>query len=380
MTTRAARPNWATAIVVGLGNIGSHLVSHLGRMPAIGRLVLIDPDSYDASNRSGQAITAAAVGQIKVEVQRAVVREINPELAVDARHAPVEEIPLGHLRGDVMLSCLDSRAARQYVNEVARLLGVPWVDAGVEPDSWLARINMYAPEADAACLECAWDQRDYELLPQSYPCQAHDATPGTRAASSLGALAASLQAIECLKLLTGRPAKAAVGRQVLVDAKTHVLFRSTLPRNERCRLPHLPPIEVRDIEARVDELTVSETCALAVPSSNRAPLQLGVPMRSWVQRQVCRACGDVASIPTLRGRTPAPRSCPRCDGRLEVSGFDQQEELSSDDLGSVAQRTLAELGLRNGELIGIKQSDEVRYVAVSAPGDRASARDVRRHS
>ena len=31
-------------VVVGVGNIGSHLVPHLGRFPGIGRVTLIDPD------------------------------------------------------------------------------------------------------------------------------------------------------------------------------------------------------------------------------------------------------------------------------------------------------------------------------------------------
>ena len=145
-----------TAIVIGLGNIGSHLVPHVARIPEIERLVLIDPDVYGESNRQSQAIGAADIGRAKTEVQADVVRQINPELAVTGFPQAVEDVPLGCLRGEVILACLDSRAARQYLNEVARNLGVPWIDAGVEPGSWLARVNVYEPGIDVPCLECAW--------------------------------------------------------------------------------------------------------------------------------------------------------------------------------------------------------------------------------
>ena len=231
-----------TAIVIGLGNIGSHLVPHLARLPEIERLVLIDPDVYGPSNRRSQAIGAADIGRAKTAVQAAVVHQINQALVVTGFPRAVEDVPLGCLRGDVILACLDSRWARQYLNEVARSLGVPWIDAGVESGSWLARVNVYEPGVAVPCLECAWDWRDYAALPQTYPCESSDAGPATAAPSSLGALAAALQAIECQKLLTGRRAEAAVGAQVLIDARTHALssVRKTdfcTARSSRARTP-----------------------------------------------------------------------------------------------------------------------------------------------
>ena len=129
--------------MIGLGNIGSHLVPHVARMPGIGRVVLIDPDVYGDANRSSQAVGEGDIGRAKAVVQAEVVRRVNPDLAVTRLPHAVEDVPLGCLRGDLILACLDSRATRQYVNEAARSLGVPWIDAGVEPGRWLARVNVY---------------------------------------------------------------------------------------------------------------------------------------------------------------------------------------------------------------------------------------------
>ena len=162
-------------VVVGVGNIGSHLVPHLGRMTGLAGVTLVDRDRYDESNLAGQDITRGDVGRPKVRVQAARLRRINPSLAVRAVAAGVEELPLGLLRADALLGCVDSRAARQTLNEATRRLGVAWIDAGVQGTGWLARVSVYPPDARAACLECGWDQRDYDLLEQAYPC-----TPGAR--------------------------------------------------------------------------------------------------------------------------------------------------------------------------------------------------------
>src|SRR5262249_39035744 len=149
------------------------------------------------------------------------------------------------LRGDLILACLDSRRARQYVNQAAWRLGVTWIDAGVDAGGLLARVNIYEPGIENTCLECAWDERDYEALEQTYPCSgvANEPAP-TNSPSWLGALAASLQANECQKLLAGKIDKAAIGQQVLLDVLYHKHYVTTFKRNPYCRFSHkVWPIE-----------------------------------------------------------------------------------------------------------------------------------------
>jgi molybdopterin/thiamine biosynthesis adenylyltransferase len=144
----------ARVVVIGAGgNIGSHLVPHLARTPEIGSLTLVDRDAYEARNLANQDMPPRAARRNKAAVQAGRARRLNPRLRVRAVAADVETLPLGALRGDLLLACVDSRRARQRVNQAAWRLGIPWVDAGVLGEGLLARVTGYVPAPDQPCLE-----------------------------------------------------------------------------------------------------------------------------------------------------------------------------------------------------------------------------------
>jgi hypothetical protein len=161
----------ATVLVAGLGNTGSFVAPLIARTPGVERVWLCDPDAYEAHQPSGQNIDARGVGRSKAEVQAERLREIRPGLRVEAIAAPVETLPMGVLLGAIVVSCLDSLAARLRLAARAWRVGSPLVDAAVGGGaSLLARTTVYLPEEGAACLECAMDLRDYAALEQIQPC------------------------------------------------------------------------------------------------------------------------------------------------------------------------------------------------------------------
>jgi hypothetical protein len=163
----------ATVVVAGVGNIGSFVAPLLARLPNVARVILCDPDVYEARQLTGQDIEAGWVGRGKAELQAERLRRIRPSLCVEAFAAPVEQLPLGRLLGAITVSCLDSRVARLRLAARAWRVGSPFVDAAVGGGaSLLARTSVYLPEADAACFECAFDANDYETLEQVQPCAA----------------------------------------------------------------------------------------------------------------------------------------------------------------------------------------------------------------
>jgi tRNA A37 threonylcarbamoyladenosine dehydratase len=95
------------------GNIGSHLVPHLGRMPGIQKVTLVDRDIYEERNLISQDILADDIDKPKAHVQASRLRAINPNLHVTPIVGAVENLPLGILRSDVVLTALDSRRSRQ---------------------------------------------------------------------------------------------------------------------------------------------------------------------------------------------------------------------------------------------------------------------------
>ncbi len=341
-------------MVIGAGgNIGSHLVPHLARLPGLTRLTLVDRDRYEERNRANQDLPAGAVGRRKALVQAERARRLNPSLEVRAIAEDVEALPLGALRADLILTGLDSRRARQRVNYAARGLGVPWLDGGVLATGMLVRVSRFAPGSDAACLECRWDDADYAGLEQSYPCEQSPVPARTGAPSALGALAAALLALECGTLLRGEPGGLAPGDELIVDAMHH---RQTVTRTRRfgqCRLgDHAPwPLEpvaldrqssLADLLSRVGErLGANGDLAIAIDGTRIA------------RRLGCERCGTVKRVLRLAGRMrPADRRCSACGGRTVLSGFGLLEWM---DAGSLARdernRPAGTMGLLPGEII-----------------------------
>lgn len=171
LEARVRPASGATVVVAGCGNIGSHLVPHLARAPGVERVVLVDPDVYEPKNLASQDIRARDSRRRKVEVQAERLRQIRPELEVVAVADRLETLPLGHFRDAVLLGALDSRLARQQLNQAAWRVGSPWIDMAVDGASLLCRVSVFQPGVDSPCLECGWGADDYRMLPQSLTCE-----------------------------------------------------------------------------------------------------------------------------------------------------------------------------------------------------------------
>jgi molybdopterin/thiamine biosynthesis adenylyltransferase len=357
--TRRSQPG-KHAVVIGLGNIGSPLVELLARTEAVTRLTLVDRDTYEAANLSGQAIRPEDVGRPKALVQAERARRIRPGLSVEAIHAPVEDVPLGRLRGDVVLTGLDSKLSRQQVNQRVWRLGVPWVDAGVLAAGRLVRVNVYVPGGNQPCLECAWDERDYQTLEVPWPCQAGSGNVRTDAPAFLGSLAAAFQLAECEKILAGNRQSVAAGKQVTLAAAAHKLYETTFRRNPRCRFDHAlcrtHPLRCDPAALQLDGLMRR----LRRKLGGRHPLRFHVEGRSFVLKLRC-ACGHEKLVFWLEGRmTARRRGCPRCGETMGAVGFSMLPFVSEATLlPAERKQTLAAMGLRIGDMLMTKSGGKL---------------------
>jgi molybdopterin/thiamine biosynthesis adenylyltransferase len=351
-----------TVVLVGAGgNIGSQLVPHLARTPGVGRVVLVDPQRYDESNLWTQNVRRRDLGHPKVAVQRRVLREIDGTLPVDAIADVVENVPLGRLRGDLLLSAVDSKAARRTCNTITTRLGMAWIDAGVNGDELLARITVYRPDPTAPCHECCWDAADYANVEQRRPCAVGETTAPTNASSALGALAASLQALECRKVLAGEDA--AVDRQVVVAARTHRVLVTVLTRNPRCRFDHRRLV-LEPATPSVDTCTLAEAFALGRRALETEHVALGVAGQVFATRLSCRGCRAGFSLGAhLFGRLGAVAlACAACGEPLDVGGFDALDWLGPEDVSAdLLAAPLRRLGLRAGDVIGITDRQRITH-------------------
>jgi molybdopterin/thiamine biosynthesis adenylyltransferase len=357
-------------LVVGAGTIGSHLLRHLARLPEIEAITVVDRERYEEKNLLSQDISFADCGKPKAHVQKRLLRRVRENLRIRSIVDDVENVPLGQLTGHaVVLSAVDSRAARQAINRIAfRLGGVPWIDAGIEAGGLLARVHVYRPGSESPCLECSWSQADYAVLEQAYPCQPapRASAPSAASPSCLGALAAALQAIETLKLLQGRWDEAAIGRQVLIDARTHKHYVTRFPRNAGCRFDH-SVWRTEPVDCGPHELTLGQAFEMgrgdAGPSE---PLSMRVEPRRFVQGVSCTACG--AEWPVLcLGVSPRMNrlSCDNCGALVTAPAFSKRTRVDREALPKTALAlTLGDLGLRNGDVYTISSPNGERHFAI----------------
>jgi molybdopterin/thiamine biosynthesis adenylyltransferase len=112
-------------IVIGAGGTGSFLIPALGRYlfskDFLGKLTLIDGDSYSTSNINRQNFHLSAIGMNKAEYQAAVLNKYLPAFAdhvffVDD-YLSKEEIQELCVEKTVIFNCADNNAIRKYADD-----------------------------------------------------------------------------------------------------------------------------------------------------------------------------------------------------------------------------------------------------------------------
>ncbi len=368
------------AVVVGLGNIGSHLVGYLARMDSAVQLALIDPDRYEPGNLGGQEMTRRDLGQAKVIVQARRVRRIAAQAKVRVYEARIQELPLAILRANVIFACVDNRAARRYLAEAAWRLGVPLVEGAVDSSALMGRAAVYVPGPGTGCLLCAWSDKDFETQEQDYPCGGNAAVT-TRAPAELGAVVASLMAAEGRKLLErpgpedNRPKPCA--RYLLFDLRHQTYQMTTITRNPQCRFDHTA-WQIQQLPEPPSRLTVGELLRRALPDARRtegrsrhgARIWLPIPAQGFARQVVCPECRHKQPIDLrLEGRIARRgRLCNQCGTLMDVNRFDTLDSLEGPDLVAQlkARTRLSHLGFVAGDVVAVSIGGMVQCFELGA--------------
>lgn len=360
MSDQANNNTGRKVTVVGLGNIGSRLCDYLARLEEVTEITCIDPDVYTRANIVGQNITPADVGRAKASVVAERLRRLRADLKMHVLADAIENIPWGRLRhSDVILGCLDSKAARMEANRIARRLGKPYIDAGVRADGQFARVDVYEPDPESACIECGWGPKDYEAIGRTHSCAGErNSPPATGASAALGALAASIQAIQCRKRLAGGPSTAVAGRQIMMECEQFHLYQNQIPRKAACRCDHsVKPIRTLAAPTVAALIAAGKTC---LGEDARA---VAVEGKSWVTELRCK-CGDAITTLRLQGRVDADaRTCGRCGGQRVAVGFGLRPRLELAALS--ASSGLAALGLQEGDVVTLLGEVSQQYIQLT---------------
>ncbi len=114
--------------VFGVGGVGGYVVEALARS-GIGALDLIDNDTVAESNLNRQIIALhSTIGQYKVDVAAARVRDINPDCRVTAHRVfflPETQAQFDFSAYDYVVDAIDTVKGKLALVEQARSAGVP---------------------------------------------------------------------------------------------------------------------------------------------------------------------------------------------------------------------------------------------------------------
>jgi len=123
----------STAVVVGMGGLGGTVGEILARA-GVGRLILVDGDTFEDSNLNRQLnCTTANIGAAKAAEAANRIGSVNPSTQTTVRKIFLNgENATTVIEGaNVAVDCLDSLPARFALEGAARTHGIPMVTAAV---------------------------------------------------------------------------------------------------------------------------------------------------------------------------------------------------------------------------------------------------------
>lgn len=224
-------------LLVGAGGLGSPVALYLAAA-GVGTIGLVDFDVVDLSNLQRQILHgSAAIGSSKIDSARDRLRDINPNVRVEAHETRLTSVnALEIARGfDVIVDGTDNFPTRYLVNDTSVLLGIPNVYGSVYRFEGQASV-FGAP--GGPCYRCLFrEPPPRELVPSCAEGGVLGVVPG---------LVGTIQATETIKLLLGI-GDTLVGQLLTIDAMTMAFRTIELRRDPEC-----PACGTREISELID--------------------------------------------------------------------------------------------------------------------------------
>ncbi len=119
----------ATVMVVGCGAVGSFAIEALARS-GVGHLVVVDFDKIEESNINRQLFAlTSTVGTPKVSVAAARVRDINPDVVVDAFDMFFDDAHAPDVAPDFVIDAIDSVPSKIALAAWCQARNIPFISS-----------------------------------------------------------------------------------------------------------------------------------------------------------------------------------------------------------------------------------------------------------
>ncbi len=194
-----------TVAVAGCGGLGGYVIEALARL-GVGNLRLIDADSFSESNLNRQLYaTEKNLGKGKANAAKKRIKKINSGVKAEAVKELITKENANELLSgcDLCIDALDNIEGRLVLEEACSKLGIYLIHGAIE--GWNAQISCVAP--GAGTIHKLYGQLDLK-----------DEKPAPSVLSFTAGFAASLEAAEAVKVLTGYGEKSE-NRLLIADLK-----------------------------------------------------------------------------------------------------------------------------------------------------------------
>ena len=178
----------ARVLLVGMGGLGCPVSLYL-TAAGVGTLGLMDEDRVSLSNLQRQVLYASTdVGALKVEAAARRLKALNPDLncEVFAEALTAFNAQERFADFDLIVDCTDNLRTRYLMNDLAQLMGKPWVYGSVY--RFEGQVASFPPQP--GCYRCL-----YPELP------ADDVVPSCSEAGVLGTLPGTVGQIQATEVL-----------------------------------------------------------------------------------------------------------------------------------------------------------------------------------
>jgi molybdopterin/thiamine biosynthesis adenylyltransferase len=203
-------------VIVGVGGLGCASATYL-TAAGVGHITIVDFDTVELTDLNRQILYwEEDIGRKKVEVAQRKLSRLNPLVQITPVFAKITEENVTSLinGAQVVVDGLDNSASRLVVNSACVKQKIPYIYGGV------SRLRGMITT----------------VIPGQTPCLACLSPEGAGGLGVLGvtpAVIADLQALEAIKLLTGRSPSLA-GRLLLFNGDDMKFRVREITRNESC--------------------------------------------------------------------------------------------------------------------------------------------------
>lgn len=183
----------ACVAIVGLGGLGGYVAEALARM-GVGRLIVIDGDTFDEHNLNRQLFSSELVlGVPKAVAARERLAAVNCAVEVVAHATTLTDKNFAELLegAQVVVDALDRLSTRLMLQKVAQHLGIPLVHGSIA--GFLGQVMTIFPDDAGLLALYGWE---------NVPEHGLEAELGTPAATPMAI--AAWEAQEVVKIITGR--------------------------------------------------------------------------------------------------------------------------------------------------------------------------------